>query len=366
MMSKYFYMNLAIELAKKGILYTSPNPMVGAVCVKDGKILSSSYHYKFGELHAERKCLMKNLDFSGAELYVNLEPCSHKGKTPPCTDIIIEKGIKKVYIAHEDPNPKVKGIEVLRESGINVELGILKEKAIDLNQAFLCNMIEKKPYVTLKIATSLDGKMATYSGKSKYISSPSVLKYVHLLRSENDAILVGINTVLEDDPELTVRLKGYEKRIKRVILDSSLRFPINSKLFKTRDKSEIIIFTLKKSDKEKKEKLKNAGIIIKEVNEDSKGVLALDEIIKELYNMNVGKLLVEGGTKVASAFLKQGKVDKIIQEIAVNKILGGDFSYSTELKFNIPEEGEIIKDWKIYDMDDNIIIEGSINVYGYN
>ncbi len=365
-MSKHFYMNLAIELAKKGFLYTSPNPLVGAVCVKDGKIVSSSYHYKFGELHAERKCLMRDFDFSGAELYVNLEPCSHRGKTPPCTDIIIEKGIKKVYIAHEDPNPKVKGIEVLRENGISVELGILKRKAIALNQAFLCNMIKKKPYITLKIATSLDGKMATFSGKSKYISSQNALKYVHLLRAENDAILVGINTVLKDDPELTVRLKGYEKKIKRVILDSKLRFSMSSKLFKTRDKSEIIIFTLKSSDRKKKEILKNEGIVIREVEEDSKGVMALDEVIKELYKMNVGKLLVEGGAKVASAFLKEGKVDKIIQEIAVNKILGGDFSYSTGLKFDTPDDGKIIKDWKIYDMDDNIIVEGSINVYGYN
>ncbi len=359
-------MNLAIELAKKGFLYTSPNPMVGAVCVKDGKIISTSYHYKFGEYHAERRCLMENINFIGAELYVNLEPCSHKGKTPPCTEIILEKGVKKVYIAHEDPNPKVKGIEVLREKGVDVEVGILREKAIELNQAFLCNIEKRRPYVTLKIATSLDGKIASYNGSSRGISSEEVLKYVHLLRAENDAILVGIGTVLMDNPELTVRLGGYKKRIRRVILDSNLRFPIESKLFNTRKKGEIIIFTSKDSNENKKHFLIDNGIDVREVGRNEEGGIDIKEVLSVLFKMGVGKLLVEGGSKIAASFLRSRNVDVFIQEIAINKILGGGYSYSNSLKITSVSNSEIIKKWKTFDLDDNIIIEGVINVYGYN
>ncbi len=365
-MNKDFYMKLTIELAKKGFLYTSPNPMVGAVCVKNGRIISTSYHYKFGEYHAERRCLMENIDFRGAELYVNLEPCSHEGKTPPCTDIILEKGIKKVYVAHEDPNPKVKGIEILREKGVEVEVGILREKAIELNQAFLCNVGKKRPYVTLKLATSLDGKIALYNGNSKGISSEEVLKYVHLLRAENDAILVGIGTVLMDDPELTVRFEGYEKKIKRIILDSKLEFPVKSKLFNTREKGDLLIFTSKNSNKNKKNLLKDNGIKVIEVENNKEGELNITEVLSTLFKMRVGKLLVEGGAKIAASFLRERNVDVFIQEIAVNKILGGGYSYSDSLRIASVHESKIIKKWKTFNMDDNVIVEGVINVYGYN
>ncbi len=362
---KKIYMKLALELARKGVYFTSPNPMVGAVCVKNGKIISTGYHKKFGEYHAERVCLMKDIDFNGAELYVNLEPCSHKGKTPPCTDIIIKKGIKKVYIANRDPNPMVNGVDVLRKNGIEVETGILKEEALLLNQAFFCNIRKKRPYITLKIATSLDGKISSEKGISKNISSETALKFVHILRAESDAILVGINTVLKDNPKLTVRLKGVEKKIKRVVLDSKLKIPIKSYLVESAPKTPLIIFTLNESNKDKIRELREKGIevILSEQNSDE---ISLDFVINELCKRKIGKLMVEGGTKIASSFLKNRLVDRVIQEIAVNKILGGSMSYTKNVFYDSPEKGKIIKDWKIYDIDDNIIVEGLINVYRDN
>jgi diaminohydroxyphosphoribosylaminopyrimidine deaminase/5-amino-6-(5-phosphoribosylamino)uracil reductase len=362
---KKFYMNLAIELARKGAYHTSPNPMVGAVCVKNGKIISTGYHARFGEFHAERRCLTKELDFKGSELYVNLEPCSHPGKTPPCTDIIIEKGVKKVYISHRDPNPKVDGISILKKHNIDVEIGILKDKAIELNQPFLCNMKKNRPYITLKIATSLDGKIAAENGSSKSISSNAALKFVHILRAESDAILIGSNTAVFDNPMLTVRYGGFEKRIIRVILDSTLKIPLESNLIRTIDSNPLIIFTSENANGEKTGILKDKGVDVKIVaKKDNK--LDLNLIVQELYSMGVGKLMVEGGGKIASSFLRDNLVDRIIQEIAIDKILGGSMSYSKDVFYDSPENGRIINSWKTFDLDDNIIIEGIINVYRDN
>ncbi len=362
---KRFYMNLAIELARKGAYQTSPNPMVGAVCVKDGKIISTGYHEKYGEFHAERRCLMKEVDFRDAELYVNLEPCSHPGKTPPCTDIIIEKGIKKVYISHRDPNPEVDGVSVLKNHGIDVETGILKDKAVELNQPFLCNMKKNRPYITLKIATALDGKIAAENGSSKNISSQSALKFVHILRAESDAILIGIDTAVFDNPMLTVRYQNLNKNIKRVVLDSKLKIQIKSNLVKTVGTDPLIIFTTESANKEKIDILRDKGVDVRIIGEkDNKPDLNL--IVKELYSMGVGKLMVEGGAKIASGFLRNNLIDRIIQDIAINKILGGSMSYSKDVFYDSPEKGTIIKSWKTFDLDDNIIIEGIINVYRDN
>jgi len=359
------YMNIALSLAQKGAPYTLTNPRVGAVCVKKNEIISTGYHSKFGNLHAERITLMKDLDYKNADLYVNLEPCSHTGKTPPCTDIIIEKGIKRVYIAHSDPNPYVSGIKILRENRIKVITGILKEKALKINQAFLCNIKEKRPYITLKIATSLDGKIATENKKSKYISSQEALILAHQLRSENDAILVGIETVLTDNPLLTIRHASINKKIKRIILDSSLKIPLSSNLVKTFEKGNLIIFTSKSAPHEKIKKLEDSGIEVLKINKDNSG-LDIDTILKKLYQRNIGKLLVEGGCQIASTFLKKGKVDRLIQAISLEKILGGSQSYTKNIFYNSPEQGEIIKNYDFYNLDKNIIIEGAINVYRDN
>ncbi len=358
-----FYMNLAIELAKKGRYFTSPNPMVGAVCVKDDKIIALDFHEKFGELHAERRCLLKRgVNFSGASLYVNLEPCSHYGKTPPCTKIIIEKGISKVFVSHRDPNPLVKGfgIKKLKENGIKVYEGVLKEKAELLNQAFICNIKEKRSYVTLKMALTLDGKLAVSSGDSKYITDNVSLSIVHSIRAESDAILVGGGTVRRDDPELTVRKRGLNKRIKKVIITKTFNLEGKTSLFKSGDE---VIFVV---DKKYRNRINSTSFNgnFKILTYDFKSKDFLKELLSTLYNdFGVGRLLVEGGAFVSSLFLKSGVVDKIVFFISTIKIVGGTVSPFKD--FNLERMDESLKLYRLKSLrlKDDFYVEGLLNVY---
>ena len=315
-MSDESYIKLAIEIAKKGIGSVSPNPLVGCVIVKNDRIISAGYHEKFGENHAEVNAIEKAKEsLEGATLYTNLEPCSHHGKTPPCVDKIIEQKIKKVVVGTNDMNPLVSGngIRKLKSSGIEVKVGIMESECIELNRFFFKYITEKTPYITLKAALTLDGRIADKSGDSKWISSLDSRKYVHQLRAGYDAVLVGYGTVQKDNPKLTVRLaEGRNPR--RIILDSKLGLNSKYKLLLNNKDRKLIVVTSKKNA-EKKGRIKkisayNADIIF--VKEDANGKLNLKSILKELAKMNISSILVEGGKEVFTSFIRKNLFDDIM------------------------------------------------------
>lgn len=306
-MSDEYFIKKTLTLAKKGLSWTNPNPMVGAVIVKNGKVLAEGYHKKFGFPHAEIEGLnlLKN-DADGATLYVNLEPCNHFGQTPPCTDAIISSGIKRVVCSTLDPNPKVagKGVKKLKKAGIKVDIGILKEKAQNLNEAFFVFHKKKRPFIALKFASSIDGKLATTTGDSKWITNETARNYARGLRAKYQAILVGINTVLKDDPHLGIREFGKKDPI-RIILDSKLKIPLKAQVL--RDEN-IIIATTNFADKEKKELLKSMGILVLSFKGERIPIKAL---LKTLAQDNIISVLVEGGGQVLESFIEEKIVDKL-------------------------------------------------------
>ena len=244
-------MRRAIELAKKGGGYVHPNPLVGCVVVNNGEIIAEGYHEKYGEYHAERNALLRcKSETKGASLYVTLEPCCHYGKTPPCTEIIIEKGIKKVFVGILDPNPLVagKGVKILQDAGIEVEVGLCEDEIRELNKVFLKYITTKHPYVIMKTAMTLDGKIAAFTGDSRWVTNEESRKLVHELRSEMAAVIVGIGTVLADDPMLNVRLEGNPHQPIRIVVDSNLRIPVDSQLVKTAKEYRTIIATTRHND----------------------------------------------------------------------------------------------------------------------
>jgi len=313
-------MALALRLARRGAGWVSPNPMVGAVIVdQESRILARGYHRRYGALHAEREALKKlGWRAPGATMYVTLEPCCHHGKTPPCTEAIIQAGIKRVVVGTLDPNPLVagNGVKILEEAGIRVDVGILEEECRDLNRAFLKWITTGLPWVVLKWAQSLDGTVATASGHSRWISGPEALRYAHRLRSESDAVLVGRETAALDDPQLTVRLvKGRDPL--RVVLDTHLTLPLDLKLFTTPPPT--LVFT-KEGDQKKTKALEKKGVEVV-VLKNSLGGIPLEPILKELGKRQVARLLVEGGGGVITSFLKQGLADEV-QAIVTPILLG--------------------------------------------
>lgn len=286
------YMKMCFALAKRGIGKVSPNPLVGCVVLdKNGKLVSKGYHKKYGEIHAERDALIKlqNNEAEDGTLYVNLEPCSHYGKTPPCVDLIIKRKLKKVVIATRDPNPKVDGLSKLQEAGIDVIEGVLEKEAKFLNRVFFKNMQKKLPYVVLKTATTMDGKIATKTGDSKWITCSEARKEVYKMREEFDCILTSSNTVIADNPNMLVN----EKQTK-CILDKDNRTSKNAKIYQ---QGEIYIANKKNTP------IKN-------------GQLDLTAILKELHQKGICSVFVECGGKLAGAFLKENLVDEIYQFIA--------------------------------------------------
>ncbi|MEZ0323093.1 MAG: bifunctional diaminohydroxyphosphoribosylaminopyrimidine deaminase/5-amino-6-(5-phosphoribosylamino)uracil reductase RibD [Hydrogenothermaceae bacterium] len=322
------FMNMALNLAKKRKGYTHPNPTVGAVIVKDGKVIGEGYHFKAGMPHAEREAIKdaksKGYDIAGSTMYVTLEPCCHYGKTPPCTEAIIEEGIKRVVVATLDPNPLVagKGIEILKNNGVEVQVGVLEKEAKRLNEDFFTYITEKRPFVHLKIAQTLDGKIATKTGSSKWITSEKSRRYVHLLRREATAILVGKNTVLCDNPSLTVRDVKTERQPIRVVIDKNLDIPIFYNIFS--HDALVFLITGKTVDRDKikeREKLKNVEIITLPLNREGK--FSLRDILQSLYNKGVVHLLVEGGKGVFTEFIRENLWDKISLFVAP-KFIGED------------------------------------------
>lgn len=318
------YMELALDLAASAKGRTNPNPLVGAVIVKDGVIVGTGLHRKAGEPHAEVHAFnMAGQHAEGATLYVTLEPCSHFGKTPPCANLVKESKVSRVVVAMQDPNPEVagRGIRLLREAGIEVEVGVLEQQARKLNERFIHNMLTAKPFVISKYAMTLDGKLATHTGHSKWITGEAARHEVHKLRNEVDAILVGIGTVLADNPSLTTRLpEGGGKNPIRIVLDRELRVPLDATVVQT-DTAKTIIVTTDDANTEKIVALQNQGVTLIFVSKNEFG-LDINEMLDKLYILGITDVLVEGGGKVNASFLRAGLIDKYFIYIAP-KLLGG-------------------------------------------
>lgn len=320
-MNDEYYMEFALNLASSVSGQTSPNPPVGAVVVKNGVLLGFGTHLKAGEAHAEVQALnMAGEKAQGATIYVTLEPCSHHGRTPPCANLVIDKGIKRAIIANADPNEKVagQGIERLRAAGIDVELGVLQEKAEEINAVFYHYTKTKTPFVTLKSAVSLDGKTATHTGDSKWITGEDARLDVHRYRHTHDAILAGVNTVIVDDPSLTTRLPNGGKNPIRMVLDTTLRTPLDAKILNDLE-AETWIFTEKDVSEQKvapyKEKGKVAIIQLQQLD--------IDTVLNYMGNNRIMSLFVEGGPTINGSFLEAGRINRLITYIAP-KLIGGE------------------------------------------
>ena len=320
------YMRMALCLAEKARGRTSPNPMVGAVVVKNGHVVSRGYHRKAGEPHAEAIALKRaGSAAKGATLYVTLEPCSHTNKrTPPCTPLVIQSGVKRVVIAMIDPNPRVSGggIKTIRKSGIKLVTGVLEAEARKLNEAFIKHVTTKTPFVTLKIAQTLDGKIATASGESKWITGEEAREAGRTLRDINDAILVGINTVLKDNPSLTARIPGGRDPI-RVIVDSRLRIPLNAKVLIQKSQAKTMVATLSNVPESKIKKLQDIGAEVLTIK-SALGRVDLQDLMKKLGKKDIMNVLIEGGAEVNASALKSSIVDKIVMFIAPTIMTGKD------------------------------------------
>lgn len=372
-MDDELYMKRVLRLAAKACHVTSPNPMVGAVIVKEGKTISADFHRRAGTPHAEALAIEKAAENAkGSTLYINLEPCCHTEKrTPPCTKAIINAGIEEVVIGMTDPNPKVsgKGILELQKAGIKVRSGILENEARRLNEAYIKYITTGKPFVVLKVAMTLDGKIATPEGQSKWITSEEARKIVHRLRSSVDAVMTAIGTVKADDPELTARIKG-RKSPQRIIIDPDLEIPLHSKVLQI--PPQTIIVTRKPADssqslrlnseqaavEEKKKTLLDKGVQIMEYDGEK---VRLQWLMKNLGEKEITSVLIESGSSMNASALEEGIVDKVMFFIAP-KIIGGKESFPAVggKSFRKLEEAYRLKDVKVRRVGEDILIEGYI------
>lgn len=357
------YMRRALELARKGEGHVNPNPMVGAVVVKDGEIIGEGYHEKYGELHAERNAL-KNCGKSpkGADIYVTLEPCCHYGKTPPCTEAIIESGIKRVVVGSLDANPLVagKGIRILREAGIEVIEGVLQKECEELNKIFFHFIKTGMPYVTMKYAMTLDGKIATHTGASKWITGEAARKKVHEDRGRFMAIMAGVGTVLADDPLLTCRVEGKKSPI-RIICDTHLRTPVDTQIVQTAGEVRTIFAVSEKVADEKKREYRKAGCEFIELPEKSERI-DLKHLMQRLGEMKIDSVLLEGGGTLNDTALKSGIVNAVQAYIAP-KIFGGSEAKTPVegMGVALPEEAFRLTNTKISYWGEDILLEGEID-----
>jgi diaminohydroxyphosphoribosylaminopyrimidine deaminase/5-amino-6-(5-phosphoribosylamino)uracil reductase len=354
-------MRLALKLARRGLAQVSPNPMVGAVIVKDGHIIAQGYHHYFGGDHAEVNAL-KNAweDASGATMYVTLEPCFHYGKTPPCVDAVIKSKMGKVVIGMQDPDKRVSGrsIEKLKAQGIAVAVGVLEAECRTLNESFIKHRTTGMPYVTVKFAQSLDGKIATATGSSSWITSPASLKLAHRLRATHDAILVGAGTIVKDNPELTTRLVKGRNPL-RVVLDSNLRIPPDVAVFKNLDKARTLVATTAWDAHEKLDERRALGLEVLIVPPNADGRVDLKSLLVTLGERDVSSLLVEGGAETITSFLRLGLADKIIAIIAP-KILGKGIDAVGELNITDVSKAFILSFTKFYRSGVDLVIEARL------
>jgi diaminohydroxyphosphoribosylaminopyrimidine deaminase/5-amino-6-(5-phosphoribosylamino)uracil reductase len=307
------FMRRALALASAGRGRVEPNPLVGAVAVKQGRIIGEGYHRSFGGPHAEIEAMESTVeDLAGTTLYVTLEPCTHHGKTPPCTEAIIRAGVRRVVVAHRDPNRAVSGggLEALEKAGIEVTVGILEKEARRLNAPFIKYVTLGIPYITCKWAMSLDGKIATRTGDSRWISCGESRNLVHRMRGEVDAILVGSETVRQDDPLLTCRVEGG-RNPKRIVLDSKAGIPLDSQIVKTAREVPTIVAVANTAPEEKRRQLRDAGLDVL-LPAESEHKVNLRRLFKELGAREITHILVEGGARVHASFLEGGHTDRVV------------------------------------------------------
>lgn len=312
------FMKIALKLSELGMGRTEPNPMVGAVVVKNGKIISSGYHQAYGLRHAEAMAL-ENVQIPGTTLYLSLEPCCHFGKTPPCTELIIAKKVSRVVMAMEDPNPLVdgRGIRKLRANGIRTHCGIYRDWAADINRHYLKSIRTRTPYVTLHAGASLDGKLTDDRGHSRWVTSEEGRRYSHSLRGEFSAILAGHGTVLADNPGLNLREPGWEgKTLHRVVLDAANSLSRRLKIFREQDRFPLVIFSANTAANRKKKVPLHFF-----VRHDADG-LVLADVLGQLFELGIASLLVEGGGRVLDSFMRRRLFDEVAFFIS-NKIVGG-------------------------------------------
>ena len=320
------YMGRALELAERGIGKTNPNPLVGAVIVKEGRIIGEGWHEHYGQAHAEVNAVKNAAESAeGATVYVNLEPCCHFGKTPPCTELLIREKVKRVVIGTLDPNPLVagKGAQRLSEAGIEVVAGVMENECRRLNEVFFHYIQKRRPYVVMKAAMSLDGKIAAPSGESKWITEEAARKDVQLLRNRYSSVMVGVETVIRDDPELTCRLEGG-RNPKRIILDSSLRIPPDSKVLKDPQGNPALLACTERAQAEHAERLRSQGAELL-VCKSRNGCVDLQDLLEKLGALSIDSVLLEGGATVNESAFSQGVADKVVLYIAP-KIIGGEKS----------------------------------------
>ena len=354
------YIQLTIEIAKKGEGSVSPNPLVGCVIIKDNRIIGAGYHQKFGEDHAEINAINSSAEsLEGSTLYVILEPCSHFGKTPPCVDRIIKEKIKRVVIGTLDINPLVSGngVRALKKAGIEVKVGILEKECIELNKFFFKFITNKLPYVTLKAAQTLDGMIADKNNYSEWISSSESRKYVHWLRARYDAVLIGSETARIDNPKLTVRMVEGRNPY-RVVLDSSLKLKSDLNLFKINSDNKTIVITSEKNKSKLKKinQLEKLGVKILFVKLDAQGRMQLKSVLKEIVKLQISSILVEGGSKIYSSFLKQKLFDDIFLFVSP-KILGNGLKTFSELKSNKLSDSAKLNIRRTQKIGDDLLIE---------
>ncbi len=360
------YMMRAIELAKKGKGRTNPNPMVGAVIVKDGRIIGEGYHPRCGEYHAERNAIASLKESAeGAVIYVTLEPCCHYGKTPPCTDAIIENKIARVVIGSRDPNPKVsgKGAEILRKAGIQVEEDFMREECDKLNPVFFHYITTGMPYVVMKYAMTADGKIATKTGASKWVTSPAAREKVQELRYTYMGIMAGIGTVLADDPMLNVRIEGKRSPV-RIICDSRLRIPLDSQICRTAGQYRTIVaYALPAEDNQEKIKaLTDLGVETIQCP-DEQGKVDLKQLMKYLGEQGIDSILLEGGGTLNDSAVRAGIVQKLMVFVAP-KLFGGENGKTpvAGVGIDVPSEAVMLRLSQVCQVGEDLLLEYEIRV----
>lgn len=356
------FMRLAIREARKGLGKTSPNPCVGAVVVKDGLLIAKGTHRKAGMPHAEVNALaMAGLDAKGSTIYVTLEPCNHKGKTPPCTEKILAAGVRRVVVGMNDPNPLVNGSgnAYLASRGLSVTSGLLENECRQLNRPFIKHVTTGLPWVIMKAGLSVDGRIATRTGHSNWVTCDASRRCGHRLRDQVDAILVGSGTALNDDPSLTARLPGRRGRDPlRVVLDSNLRLSPRAKMLQLESEAPTWIFCGLGSDPARRRQLSEAGAVVKMVDVDLAGGLNLRAVLKELGRADITSLLIEGGGQVHASFLKQNLYDQANLFIAPIFIGSEGTPIVGELGIDEIGEGKMFRTVKTRRFGDDVMIEG--------
>lgn len=355
---KQEYMRRAVELAKLGIGKVNPNPLVGAVIVKEGRIIGEGYHAKYGELHAERHAFSRlTEEAEGAEMYVTLEPCCHHGKQPPCTQAIIEHGIKKVFVGSDDPNALVagKGVQALREAGVEVVTQVMKEECDALNPVFFHFITTKTPYVLMKYAMTMDGKIACDTGKSQWITGEEARSHVQETRDALMGIMVGIQTIISDNPRLTCRIPGGRNPI-RIICDSHLRIPMEAEVVQTAKEMKTVVATVS-SEQEKISALREAGVKVL-ITDSADGKVDLQDLMQKLGQEKIDSILLEGGGTLNQSALQSGIVNHI-QIYLAPKIFGGTGKYTPVSGIGVkePDEAYLLINRKIRIFGEDILLD---------